>query len=442
MNHPIRGAAAALAAVCAQAAAQPAVSARAFQYPFLEGSTLVGFRGTHLEPAARGQASVRARGGTLRVHAHFRGLGHAGRFGPEYLTYVMWAVTPQGRALNLGEVVPVRGRAHLETSVPMRTFALVVTAEPHFAVTRVSRAVVLENEPLRGGRPVLAEHEVRYEALERGEYLQEPLEAPRPAAGVSPYVFQARNAVRIARAGKAERAAPTELAACVECLDRMEAEGALDRPAAVCLAQDATQRAEDARLAAARRLEEARLAEERSRADQALARLETVQGQLEQLKAARREREAEGARRATEAQLALRRRLLDRLGAILHTRETEEGLLATLTEVSFPAGGQRLAPQARERLAQVSGVLLAHPGLHIKVTGHTDGRGRPAFNERLSQARAEAVRRFLVQRGIPFHDLEAVGLGDARPVASDGTPHGRSLNRRVDLIIRGEPIGM
>jgi outer membrane protein OmpA-like peptidoglycan-associated protein len=444
MIHFTRGAAAGLglAAVCAPAPAQSEPAIRAVHYPHLDGSTLIAFRGTDLEPGARGQAILRTRGGSLRMHAHFAGLGEATRFGPEYLTYVLWALSPQGRAVNLGEVVPVRGRAHLDAVVPMRTFALLVTAEPHFAVGRLSRAVILQNDLVKGSRLELADQEVRMEGLERWDYLQEKVDGPMPEeAGISRYVFQARNAVRLARADRADVLAPAEFASATRQLDRMEAEPALDRPSATLLALETAQRAEDARLAAVRRQAATRLAEEKIRADQALVRLEAVQNQLDVLRSARQEGEAEGLRQATEAQLALRRRLQERLGAILHTRDTPEGLLATLTDVSFPSGSDRLSPLARERLAQVSGILLAHPGLHIRITGHTDGTGRPAFNERLSQARAEAVRRFLVQRGIPLHDLEAVGLAGTRPVASDGTVHGRSLNRRVDLIIRGTPIG-
>jgi outer membrane protein OmpA-like peptidoglycan-associated protein len=436
MSHRILGALAALAQVCAQA--QTGSGVRAFQVPFLKGSALLGFRGTALQPGASGQASLRARGGAMAVHAHFRGLGPADRLGPPYLTYVLWALSPSGQALNLGEVAPVRGRAHLETLVPFRSFALMVTAEPHFAVTRVSRAVALENEALPEGRSNLVPAEVRIEALERGDYLPVAPEGTDPGDGkASPYLLQARNAVLIAQAEGAEGAAPEAFRTAREGLARLETEPSRG-DAAVLLALDTTVQAEEARLAAAKGLAAVRLAEEKERAAHALLALRKAEGRLEALRLERGAEDAGG----LEARVRLRRSLLERLGAVLHTRETGEGLLATLTEGAFPPGSDRLTNPARERLARVSDILLGRPGLRIRITGHTDGTGASARNARLSRARAEAARRFLQDRGIPSGALEADGASDTAPLTSERTPHGRSLNRRVDLMVRGEAIGM
>jgi len=426
---------------------------QAFNYPFVNGSTLIGFRGTSLAPGAAGQASVRGEGGRMRIHAHFKGLGPANRFGPEYLTYVLWSISPLGRPTNLGEVVVKSGRAHVDAMTHLQSFGLIVTAEPHFAVTRVSNAIVLENWPLRDTRPSVEEVEARFDLLERGTYALEPAERPSDGdRSVSPYVFQARNALRIAQREEADKLAPSEFQAALSHLNHMEAEKHLGRTPAVLLARRAIQQAEDARLVAEKHqaarlltLAQNRAEEEKSRADAAHQVAESAKAMAAQeaMKAFRQEREAkDAAKKATEAQLAVRRKLMEQLNRLLRTRETEEGLMATLTDVAFPSGRSLLAPPARMNLAKVAGILLAHPGLKIKVLGHTDATGQPAFNQRLSQDRAESVRKFLIDQGLSFAQLDAQGVDGTHPIASNATPEGRKKNRRVDLIVSGEAIGL
>ncbi|NTV75884.1 MAG: OmpA family protein, partial [Holophaga sp.] len=253
-----------LLVLCAFAPLHPA-STQAFHYPFVDGSTLIGFRGTALSPGASGQAAVRGEGGRMRVHAHFGGLEPASRFGPGYLTYVLWAVSPQGRTVNLGEVSAVRGKAHVVAITPFPSFGLIVTAEPHFAVTRVSDALVLENQPVRGARPALEAVEARF-GPGTSQGLEPGAPAPRDPTA-SPYVFQARNAVRIAQAEQAEAFAPAEYRAALEELGRMEAEKHLWGKQAVLAARRAVLQAEDARIAAGRQKEALLLARERETAE-------------------------------------------------------------------------------------------------------------------------------------------------------------------------------
>lgn len=422
---------------------------QAFHYPFVDGSTLIGFRGSALASGASGQASVRGEGGRMRIHAHFTGLEPASRFGPEYFTYVLWAISPLGRAVNLGEVVAVRGKAHVDAMTHFQSFALIVTAEPHFAVTRVSHAVVLENLPIHGTRPAVQAVEASFDLLGRGAYGLEASPAPSPLNGaISPYVFQARSALRIAQAEQADVLAPPEYQAALEQLNRMEEEKRLWEKGAVLAARRAVLLSEDARIVAGKRREAQCLAQERETTEDLRAKLEAARAQTDAARAMatseslRAHRQERAASEATAAQLAVRRKLVEQLNRLLQTRETEEGLMATLTDVAFPSGSSRLSAPARVNLAKVAGILLTCPGLRIRILGHTDTTGRPAFNDRLSRNRAEGVRRFLVDQGLPQPALVAVGMDGAHPVAGNDTPEGRRKNRRVDLIVSGEPIGI
>jgi len=133
--------------------------------------------------------------------------------------------------------------------------------------------------------------------------------------------------------------------------------------------------------------------------------------------------------------------LLAQLNTILATRDTARGLIANMSDVLFKTGSFELLAGARERLAKVSGIVLAYPGLHLDVEGHTDSVGSDEYNMQLSQRRAQAVRDYLVQQGIPDGSIASRGLGKTAPVASNDTPEGRQQNRRVELVLSGEAIG-
>jgi outer membrane protein OmpA-like peptidoglycan-associated protein len=137
----------------------------------------------------------------------------------------------------------------------------------------------------------------------------------------------------------------------------------------------------------------------------------------------------------------LRSRLLQQLNSILATRDSARGLIASMSDVLFKTGSFELLPGARERLAKISGIVLAYPSLHLQVEGHTDSVGSDDYNQQLSEKRAGAVRDYLVQQGISADAIEAHGLGKTEPVASNETPEGRQQNRRVEMVISGEAIG-
>jgi len=109
--------------------------------------------------------------------------------------------------------------------------------------------------------------------------------------------------------------------------------------------------------------------------------------------------------------------------------------------VLFDTGKHDLRPEARERLARLSGIVLAHPGLNLEVEGHTDSTGGDELNQRLSEQRAGTTREYLIQQGLAENHVTAKGYGKTTPVADNSTAQGRQQNRRVELIVSGEVIG-
>jgi outer membrane protein OmpA-like peptidoglycan-associated protein len=209
-------------------------------------------------------------------------------------------------------------------------------------------------------------------------------------------------------AEEARRRADAEAAAARADREKQQAQLAMNQ------ARQAQQEADTARRAALD--EEARLAS-------AKASAETARAQAEQ-----------------DAQ-ALRARLREQLNLILSTRDTARGLIVNMSDVLFDFDQATLKPGAKEKLAKVSGILLAYPSLHLSVEGHTDGIGGDDYNQKLSERRADAVRDYLTSNGISSTNVQAMGLGKADPVASNDTEAGRRQNRRVEMVVSGEVIG-
>ena len=163
---------------------------------------------------------------------------------------------------------------------------------------------------------------------------------------------------------------------------------------------------------------------------------------MEADKARQAAEEADRLRQQAEKEKAdLRAQLLAQLNAVLATKDTARGLIANMSDVLFKTGSFELLSGARERLAKVSGIVLAHPGLHLEVEGHTDSVGSDEYNQQLSERRADAVRNYLIEQGIPESSIVARGLGKSNPVATNDTPEGRQQNRRVEMVISGDAIG-
>jgi outer membrane protein OmpA-like peptidoglycan-associated protein len=492
----------------------------AVNYRPRSGATTIDFAGTPLMPTAKGHATVRGAKGYTEVDADFKDLWPAAQFGPEYLTYVVWAITPEGRAKNLGELQVKGGDGGLRVTTELQAFGLIVTAEPYFAVTQPSDVVVMENVVRDGTVGNIEVINAKYELLKRGTYLmnQDParlkIKALDPGAPLD--LAEARNAVALARLAGADQYAADTFGKAEHLLT--EAENASQRhrgrDAIMMPARQAAQTAEDARLIALQKIdaedaahqravvaereaqanaraaaeqdrrrqaesdreasEAARLAAERATAEAVRSKSEAERSRLdaeraaEQLAQERRAAEearaaAESAKAAAEAQAqqarltaaqaqqsadqaerdkaALRQQIRDQLNVILETRETARGLIVNLSDVLFDTGSANLKPGAREKLAKIAGILLAHPGLTLQVEGHTDSVGAAGYNQRLSESRAHSVQDYLIRQGISPGTVATSGLGASQPVASNRTSAGRQQNRRVELIVSGEPIG-
>src|SRR5262245_60738213 len=195
--------------------------------------------------------------------------------------------------------------------------------------------------------------------------------------------------------------------------------------------------------ASKRSAEQAQQAAARAEAERARAQ---AQAELERARALNEQAAAEQARqaaaRAEREKTELRSNLVQQLNLILDTRETERGLVINISDVLFDSGQYTLRSIAREKLARVSGIVLAHPGLRLDAEGHTDSVGTDEFNQQLSLKRAMAVRDFLVEQGIPITSMRPEGLGKTIPVASNDTAAGRQRNRRVELVVAGDVIGI
>jgi outer membrane protein OmpA-like peptidoglycan-associated protein len=510
------------AAICAQAQTQSPAhagdptptyritvvsrTARAVSYKHRSGSTHVDFQGTDLMPSAHGEAKVESKRGVLAIEAEFSDLDRPTAFGTEYLTFVMWAISPEGTSVNLGEVlVGDNRRSKLDVTTDLQAFALIVTAEPYYAVRRPSNAVIMENVIRQDTKGTTQAVDAKYELIDRGGYIPtgytiDPvvLDAKLPLE-----FFEARNAVRIAKAAGAERYAGPSYENAIRQMREADALATShhgDKKTLISVSRQTVQTAEDAREIAAKRIASDRAENERNAsagreananataADAVSAREEAdrkkheaeaaarqAQGaqanaeadsdrnraaaaaadqQAQQARSAQATAEADSDRNraaaaSSDMQAAqaihdreeLRAKLLAQFNLILETRDTARGLVVNMSDVLFDSGQFTLRPQAREKLAKISGIVLAYPTLLLAVEGNTDSVGTEEFNQTLSEKRAETVRSYLTKEGVPEASTTSAGFGKTRPIASNDTADGRQQNRRVELIVSGEVIG-
>ncbi|MBL8242374.1 MAG: DUF4398 and OmpA-like domain-containing protein [Bryobacterales bacterium] len=500
-----------------------AKTAKAINYRHRSGATKVDFKGTANLPAAKGEAKVESKQGYIEIEVEYRNLQPANMHGPEYLTYVLWAITPEGRATNLGEILLNGANGKLNVTTELQAFGLIVTAEPYFAVTQPSDVIVMENVVRTDTLGKVDEIDAKFELLQRGQY--STLAGPR--AVIDPKVplelYEARSAIHIARAAGAEKYAADTIKKSADLLAQAEgyqARKAGNKPVSM-IAREAVQTAEDARVLTVKRREEERLANEReaaaareaaaraqaeaeaqraresaerarleqerrslaekaraeAEADRAaaekakreaeeaaaLARKLTAEANLARQAAEKAKAEAEAARaaalaeaenarqataeanrlrqRAEDEKTALRKQLLDQFNLILETRDSARGLIVNMSDVLFDIGKFTLRPETREKLARISGIVLAHPGLRLDVEGHTDSTGSDELNQKLSENRAAATREYLLAQGLNPDSVTTRGLGKTQPIAPNDTAANRQKNRRVEMVISGEIIG-
>jgi outer membrane protein OmpA-like peptidoglycan-associated protein len=239
---------------------------KAVNYQHRNGATMIGFSGTPLLPNAHGEAKVESKKGYIEIEVEFDKLQPASKFGAEYLTYVLWAITPEGRTSNLGEILLSDTSGKLNVTTELQVFGLAVTAEPYFAVSMPSNLVVMENTIREDTKGKIEEMYAKYELLERGQYerLVNPL-ALKMDSKMPLELYEARNAVQIARATGADRFASDTFAKAENSLTRAEAYQAskAGRKQVTMAAREAVQTAEDSRAITVKRQEEERLAIER-----------------------------------------------------------------------------------------------------------------------------------------------------------------------------------
>ena len=516
---PQSQAAAPQAAATSPASAPATVSrtTKAVNYRRAGGTTKIDFSGTELMQGATGEAKVESKSNRMEIEAKFLGLDDATKFGLEYLTYVLWAVSPQGRAVNLGELPLKNGAGQVKAISDMQTFGMIVTAEPYFAVTQPGNMVVLENTLGPGTQGKVENIDAQYELLGRGIYSSSNTKIENAIFGIdrkTPLeLFEARNAVRIARIAQADKYAPSSLAKAEQQLRNAEEiySRKSEKKSVEAAAREVVETAEEARVMAVKQkaeqdaqakviadkkaAEEQAAAEIKRRQDAEQARLQAEAAKAEAVRmkqeaekaaadAARQKQEAEQAtaaavaqqqaaqaaaeqaardkaaavdqQRAAEAEAdkarqaaakaeaekaELRSQLLNQLNSILQTRDSARGLIVNMSGVLFDTGSYTLKPGAREKLAKISGILLAHPGLTLQIEGHTDSVGTDEFNQQLSERRADSVRDFLAENGVPASTITARGFGKTQPVATNDTADGRQRNRRVELVVNGAAIG-
>jgi outer membrane protein OmpA-like peptidoglycan-associated protein len=537
-------------------------TARAVNYGHRGGSTKINFKGTDLMLDAQGSATIQSKRGDTKIVMELQGLQKPTTFGNEYLTYVLWAISPEGRPVNLGEVlVGSNHRSKLDATTQLQAFALIVTAEPYYAVQRPSNLVVLENEVRSDTVGTTEAVEAKYELIDRGGYIPTGYKFDPVVliAKLPLEFFEARNAMRIAESAGAQKyATPSYEKATLQMkqADDLATTKHIDKKSLISTSRQTVQTAEDAREIAMKSIETARLEAERgaaagreadanantdresqrritaenatsdavhqrneanrksldaqaesdrnraaaavsnqqlqqteadriaaesrerdaqTRADQEsqrriTAEIATTDAQAGAQKSANAQAEAEKARAAAEQQQQaaqadsdrnraaaassdrqlqqavrdreeLRARLLQQFNAILVTHDTARGLVVSMSDVLFDSGKFTLRPLAREKLAKISGIVLAYPSLKLAIEGNTDSVGTEAFNQVLSEQRAQGVRSYLTQQGVPESSTTATGFGKSQPIASNTTAAGRQQNRRVELVVSGEVIG-
>src|ERR1700676_4718790 len=264
-------------------------------------STEIGFQGSPLLPLANGQGKVISERGRIAVDAEFRNLEPAQKFGAEFLTYVIWAVTPEGKANNLGELLLDGNKAKLNVTTSLQTFGLIVTAEPYYAVSEPSDAVVLENVVVPGTSGTIQQMNANYQLQGRGQYSYDVAAANQfyPRSKVPLELEEARNAVQIARTAGAQQYAYDAFSKAQ--LSLADAEVILkrkgDKKQVVQSARDAVQTAADARRITIKRIEDEQVAQEKAAEAQ-----RTAQAQSEAVAATAKQQQEELARQHADLQ--------------------------------------------------------------------------------------------------------------------------------------------
>ncbi len=459
---------------------------KAVDYQYRQLPTRIDFKGTVLLPHAKGQATVESKRGRTEIEAKFERVEAPARFGHEYLTYVLWAITPDGHPKNLGEVLgDGSDHAHLHVTTDLQAFGLIVTAEPYSAVRQPSDVVVMENQirpDTIGATEII---QPKYELLPRGHYtytVPADLQQSERNAAKLPMdqyealvqLYEAQNAVQIAKAMGADKYAADTYNRAEDLLQsaRQMQDRKGDRSTIVTTARQASQTAEDARMIAMKRQQDDELqkardqaAQEQQRRIQAEADAQKARSEasadratLDAERSARQRAETEAAALSTppapppnpapavvvmkqpaasaeaSQKMDVRVKLLQQINRVLPARDTPRGIVVTVADADFR--GAALQPAVVSRLGSLGAIIATEPGVSLAVEGHLD-----KADEQASYVRAAAVRDALTRGGIPQTTISARGLGNSHPLASNSSAGGREQNRRVEITISGDAIG-
>ncbi len=457
-------------------------------------------RGTPLAATAEGKVQVEYQNDNAEISAEVQDLPKPGSLGP-YTTYVLWAVSPDGRATNRGVIGGIEGgKGEIKTQYNASQFALIVTAEPHFAVTIPSTMMVLYNvgDDVKGAESKVTTLTERVDYSTIAGLSRTGVDDDNPLE-----VVQARYAVAIARAAGADRfssdAYVTAKQKLVSAEQALAGEKRSERETAPGLGREAVIAGEDARRAALLASTENATAERQRAASAAAtnaandaaraaaavtatatevaadraataAAASSVAASAAATNAANDAARVAAAVTATETQVATERaatvaaassaaasqaatgvereraagvaraELRTRLNEALPTRDSSRGLIAEIGGVQFATGTATVNADAREGLSKFSGIVASYPDLRFSVEGHTDNMGSAPMNQELSLRRATTVRDYLIAQGVPASKIDVEGLGLTAPIGDNTTTDGRARNRRVEIVVSGAPL--
>jgi flagellar motor protein MotB len=447
---------------------------KALNYGYLTAPTRIYFTGTPLLMGAKGDATIEPRRGTTLITAHFKDVPPPTRFGAQYLTYVVWAISPEGHAQNLGELV-LNGsnKGTLKTSTPMQTFALIVTAEPYYSVPEPSDVVVMENVTGPDTVGKVEEVNATFELLPRKEFTYDP--GSSSTAGGKPVSrgeyeaivaeYEAQSAIQRAEAQGADRYAPEKLAHARQLLQEARQYPAAQHNEIVSMAREATQVAEDCRSIAVKRTEAEHAAAEQvqiaatrkqAEADRAAAEAsERAQAQADADRAAAQVLPPAAAAPAPPpapaatpapppavqvnpnqfhavdpAAAGNRRKLIETLSGPFNVTDTPRGIVVTL-DSSMASNASLMY-----RLRPVADAIRAFQGVHVEVDAHSSGP-----ESLRTEHDAGLVRQALVADAVNPDIVAARGFGNSRPRDTNATAEGRARNDRIEIVIAGDPIG-
>jgi outer membrane protein OmpA-like peptidoglycan-associated protein len=472
---------------------------KAVNYFYRSGPTQIDFRGTVLMPEGKGVATVEARQGRTDIDVNFEHFKQSQLYGREYLTYVLWAITPEGRPHNLGEIVPDHSNnGHMRVTTDLQAFAMIVTAEPYSAVRQPGDVVVLENQLRSDTEGSTETVNAKYELLPRGEYTwhvsdnlsAELANAPKVSERefeMLTELYQAENAVGVAGSVGAGQYAPETLARAQQLLQeaqQMHASKA-ESHRVIEIARQASQTAEDARLIAVQRQQQAGLRSAQADAAQARQEASTARYAAEQAKAdadaqiraARQEADAAVQRanaleQQAQSDRAAAAQAQSEAAAARAREQRAEIAAAQVQSRPDPVRDASRVSALRVRLLEdLNGVLPATDsprGLVVTISDadfsgdsvrgaaagsiarvaaivsgqpglhvRVDGYSDGAGKQAASEIRANAVGRVLTNNGLGAASVSVSGLGDSRPVGPPGQPE----NSRVEIVISGDPIG-